>query len=309
MPEGCKTPFRKPLDIEEGLININESILSMNELMSSMVNMQGSSIELLSMLVQASRRDLLARKYDTGIQTIETAVTTVIPAEDSRYTQHSVYEEMTRTAPVLYLINLGPGNMYIRTSGNGEDFSSIEYAVFEGGVTSFYDVYEARVRSPVAGTKYILTEHYSSLGNTYSTLNRPVEPDALTVVATYGGGTYPGDILQAGGANSTISFDITGFANIAKLTQATITQLAVGASNYTLEIWERRTYNPAARADLYLRTWSRDYNVSEDSDIIDPITLYFDRDSNAELHVRIVNNAGGTASEFAVSFKAFVNPA
>ena len=308
MPEGCKTPFRKPIDIGEGLVAINESILSMNELMSSMVDMQGSSTELLSMLVQASRRDLLTRKYDTGIQTIATAVATEIPAEDSRYVQHSVYGEMTRTAPVLYLINLGSGNMYIRTSSNGEDFSSIEHAVFEGGVTSFYDVHEARVRSPVAGTRYILTEHYSALGNTYSTLNRPVEPDALTVVATYGGGAYPGDILAAGGANSTISFDITGFANIAKLTQATITQLTAGVSNYTLEIWERSTYNPAARADLYLRTWSRDYNVSEDSDIIDPITLYFDRDSNAELHLRLVNNAGGTPSDFAVSFKAFVNP-
>lgn len=313
MGDDCQTPFKgkdvPPPSSFPSLEGISSALDEMNSSMLSVIDNQISSIELLDLLVIAQRQNIFNRLFDTGIQTIATAVTTDPGQADSiLYTSHDVYAEMQRVAPVLYLVNLGPGTMYARVSDNGVDFSSSEYAVFEGGIIELYNVYEIRVRSPVAGTRYVVTEHKTSLGNTYSTLNRPITLDALAVVATYGEGAYVGNVLQAGGANSTISFDITGFANIAKLTQAVVTQRVAGAANFTLEIWERDTYVPATRADLYMRIWTRDYAVDEDSDIIDPITLYFDRDSSAELHVRLVNNAGGQASEFDLSFKAFINP-
>ena len=105
-------------------------------------------------------------------------------------------------------------------------------------------------------------------------------------------------------------FDITDFANNAKILQVVITQLTSGAANYTFEIWEKdsSSYSVTDRGHLYLRTYSRDFTVSEDSDIIEPSLLYVDRDSTKELHCRLVNNAGGTASDFSVNIKAEGNP-
>lgn len=225
------------------------------------------------------------------------------------YTQVGINNIIHRNTPVLYVTNYGPGILYVRVArGDGSSFSQVEIPIFESGYKVFYDVFEIRVRSPVVDTRYAASEFPNEIGDSYSTLNRPITIDALAVVGTYGGGAYPGDILAAGGANSTISFDITGFANIAKLTQAVVTQRVAGAADFTLEIWEQAVYNPATRADLYLRTWTRDYIVDEDSDVLDPITLYFDRDVASELHVRLVNHVGGQPSEFDLSFKAFVNP-
>ena len=105
-------------------------------------------------------------------------------------------------------------------------------------------------------------------------------------------------------------FDIIDFADNAKILQVTITQLTSGAANYTFEIWEKDSsnYSVTDRGHLYLRTYSRDFTVSEDSDIIEPSLLYVDRDNTKELHCRLVNNAGGTASDFSVNIKAEGNP-
>ena len=107
-----------------------------------------------------------------------------------------------------------------------------------------------------------------------------------------------------------VSFNIIEFSNTAKILQITITQLTAGAANYTFEIWEKNSngYNTTDRATLYLRTYSRDFTVSEDSDIIEPSLLYIDRDNTKELHCRLVNNAGGTSSDFSINVKAEGNP-
>lgn len=112
-----------------------------------------------------------------------------------------------------------------------------------------------------------------------------------------------GGNLAANG--SAKEFDITGFTNSAMIRQVTVTQLTAGTANYTFEIWEKDSngYNPASRTNLYLRVYSRTFTVDEDSDIIVPELLYVDRDETSELHCRLVNNAGGTASDFDVSIK------
>lgn len=105
-------------------------------------------------------------------------------------------------------------------------------------------------------------------------------------------------------------FDVIDFANNAKILQIIITQLTSGAADYTFEIWEKNSnnYSVTDREHLYLRTYSRDFTVSEDSDIIEPSLLYVDRDNTKELHCRLVNNAGGTASDFSINIKAEGNP-
>lgn len=124
------------------------------------------------------------------------------------------------------------------------------------------------------------------------------EVDVIDALAINSGG----DIAANGSA---VEFDITGFVNSAKIQQVTITQKTAGTANYTFEIWEKDSdgYDPATRADLIYRVYSRDFSEDEDSDLIVPYLLYVDRDSSSELHCRLVNNVGGTASDFDVSIK------
>lgn len=111
-----------------------------------------------------------------------------------------------------------------------------------------------------------------------------------------------GDLAANGSAKE---FDITGFVNSARIIQVTVTQLTVGTANYTFEIWEKDAsgYDPTTRVDLIYRVYSRDFTESEVSDLIVPCLLYVDRDGSSELHCRLVNNVGGTASDFDVSIK------
>ena len=101
-----------------------------------------------------------------------------------------------------------------------------------------------------------------------------------------------------------LSFDITGFVDAAYIRQILVTQLTAGAANYTIEIWETDTYNPATRSDLIRRIFSRDVLTDEWSELIEDVLLYVDRDMTNELHMRIVNNVGGTASDFDVAVKS-----
>ena len=111
-----------------------------------------------------------------------------------------------------------------------------------------------------------------------------------------------GDLAANGSAKE---FDITGFVNSARIIQVTVTQLTTGTANYTFEIWEKDAsgYDPTTRADLIYRVYTRTFTKDEVSDLIVPYLLYVDRDGSSELHCRLVNNTGGTASDFDVSIK------
>lgn len=116
-----------------------------------------------------------------------------------------------------------------------------------------------------------------------------------------------GGNLAADGSD--VEFDITGFTNIANILEVLVVQLTAGNPNYTVEIWEKDSsgYNPATRSDLYLNRYSRDYDQPDEThvnNIIDQGLIYIDRDGTQELHMRIINNAGGTASDFDVSVRA-----
>lgn len=116
-----------------------------------------------------------------------------------------------------------------------------------------------------------------------------------------------GGNLAADGSD--VEFDITGFTNKANILEVLIVQLTAGTPNYTVEIWEKDSsgYNPAIRADMYLNRYSRDFDQTDEShvnNIIDQGLTYVDRDSTSELHMRIINNIGGTASDFDVSVRA-----
>lgn len=243
--------------------------------------------------------------YDSGLQTLIYAITSqpeidnTIPSNGG-YKRDRVFENLGRMSPLIYVANYGPGAIYTISSHDGNSYTSNESVIYEGGIKVFYNVYELRTRSPIANTKYSVSESKQSIKDTGSSIDRVMVRENLTI--------NNGANIAANG--SAVEFDLTNFTNTAKILQVTVTQLTAGASVYTVEIWEKdgAGYNPATRADLYLRVYSRDFTVDEDSDIIDPYMIYTDRDETSELHMRLVNNVGGTASDFAVSVKALGTP-
>lgn len=120
-----------------------------------------TSIELLQELVRASETELVELKFDTGIRTLAISILND-PGPDNvsatGYTREPVWDILNRTSPELYVVNLGPGTIFLRISRDGKVFSQAESVIFEGEVKTFYDVYEVRLRSPTADTQYIITE-------------------------------------------------------------------------------------------------------------------------------------------------------
>ena len=136
-----------------------------------------------------------------------------------------------------------------------------------------------------------------------SVVIRSITGEPVSEISTIEAQAINGGDLAANG--SAKEFDITGFVNSAKIQQVTITQLTSGTADYTFEIWEKDAsgYDPLIRSDLIYRVYSRTFTKSEESDLIVPYLLYVDRDSSSKLHCRLVNNVGGTASDFDVSIK------
>jgi len=106
------------------------------------------------------------------------------------------------------------------------------------------------------------------------------------------------------------AFDVKTGCNWAKIRSIKIVQLIAGAMNITFEIWEKDSsgYNPVQRSDFYKRILRRNINQGAEEgaeylEIINPELLFHDRDLSGELHCRLVNNAGGTASDFALVVK------
>lgn len=131
------------------------------ELLKAIVEAQRVMIEQLQTLVKASETELVDLKLDTGIKTLTNAVAAepnIDNVSATGYTQELIFPVLQRLSPELYVINLGPGTIFVRASKNGSDFS-LQSPVFEGDNKTFYDVFELRLRSPTASTQYIVTEN------------------------------------------------------------------------------------------------------------------------------------------------------
>ena len=105
-------------------------------------------------------------------------------------------------------------------------------------------------------------------------------------------------------------FDIKMGCNWAKVRQVKLVQLSEGPMNVTFELWEKDSsgYDSADRSTFYLRNLRRTIvqtpeQGAEFLEILNPELLYFDRDKSGELHCRIMNHDGGTASDFAIIIK------
>lgn len=95
-----------------------------------------------------------------------------------------------------------------------------------------------------------------------------------------------------------------------KIAYIKIVALTAGKMVIDFDIWESSDYNPADRTDLYLRRLRRNIELTavqggEYGEALSPMIPYKDRDAVDEertynLHCRLRNATGGTASDFAV---------
>lgn len=105
-----------------------------------------------------------------------------------------------------------------------------------------------------------------------------------------------------------IEFDIALGSDEAIIQQVNITQLTGTTADYTIEIWGKDAsgYDPAVTTERYLRIWARDIDETSYNENIDGGLIYNDRDASDELHMRLINNSGGTTSAFNISVVATI---
>lgn len=122
--------------------------------------------------------------------------------------------------------------------------------------------------------------------------------------------------LAAGGAGSTVNFDLPIISKFCKIVSIKIVQLTAGAVEINFSIWESTAArgDPANRNNLYQQILTRRISLVAgvgaqygESLAGDPMP-YYERDADDEertrrLHCRLENFAGGTVSDFAVSIK------
>lgn len=75
------------------------------------------------------------------------------------YDQHQIHQILKRNSPSISIVNDGASTIYILSSSDGKGWSASENVIFTGEAREFYDIYELRVRCPVANNAYRVTEY------------------------------------------------------------------------------------------------------------------------------------------------------
>lgn len=140
------------------LNNLNNSLDGIKSLLQKLLENSDKQVE-----------KNLTGKFDTGIQTLANAVTFIPPEDDvsdtgvNGYTRVAVWDILERLSQTIYALNQGPGTIFVRKSNDGKTFSAVEIPVFAGERHTFNDVYEFRIRTDLAGTRYRITEYETAL--------------------------------------------------------------------------------------------------------------------------------------------------
>lgn len=100
-------------------------------------------------------------RYYDHTATIDNAVPSPIPAEDPLYNKEEIYKFTRRHADKVWVINDGAANLYIRYSSgvDGVESFSDENLIYPGDYKVYYNVFELRLRSPLAGLPYRVSEY------------------------------------------------------------------------------------------------------------------------------------------------------
>ena len=111
-------------------------------------------------------------KYESGMQTITTATTQpdtigTWPPDESYPNKELVRERtrselypMGRNAVKLYVVNYGPGKIYVVSTTDGVAWNYSESILLEGDLNVFTNVYALAIRTDSANTKYRASEYH-----------------------------------------------------------------------------------------------------------------------------------------------------
>lgn len=108
----------------------------------------------------------IKERYHSGIQTISSVTTDTYPVEIN-ILESLAQEDNGRPGhipKVLYLVNLGPGNIFTKVSSDGVEYNNNEIKCKPSIVTELYNVYKVKLRTDYANTSYVLTEFKQSIG-------------------------------------------------------------------------------------------------------------------------------------------------
>lgn len=110
-------------------------------------------------LLEVSNKPVRYNNYYDNSSTITTAtVTKPADSDSSGYTSINLWQLLERNSPRLTIYNDGPGTLYIIISHISNQFSN-EFPLYEGEAKTYLDVREIKLRSPIAGCAYRLTEY------------------------------------------------------------------------------------------------------------------------------------------------------
>lgn len=123
-----------------------------------------SSVKELKLGQQAINKGLITtnkyeKYYDISNTILVATATDPGNQDDTIYQQERVYEALQRNASILNVANDGTSNLFVRIGHGGTQTFSPEQIIYPGDVKTYYNVYELRLRSPLAGLPYRVSEY------------------------------------------------------------------------------------------------------------------------------------------------------
>ncbi len=101
-------------------------------------------------------------------------------ANSASYNRERIYEILERNAEKLLVKNDGGDTIFIVISHNGGASFSKEEPIYPGEIKRYFNVYELKLRSPTAGTKYRVMEY--DLSSNCNEVANPVMPATSVII-------------------------------------------------------------------------------------------------------------------------------
>jgi hypothetical protein len=100
-------------------------------------------------------------RYYDRTTTIQNAVPNSLPAEDPLYNREEFYRYARRNADKLWVVNDGAADLFVRytSSDEGVESFSEENVIHPNDSKVYYNVFELRLRSPLMGLPYRISEN------------------------------------------------------------------------------------------------------------------------------------------------------
>ncbi len=228
------------------------------------------------------------------------------------YSREAIYESLRRNASRIVIRNQGPGDLYVIYSSAGtNEFTTNESYIQEGDSEAFFNVYEARLRSPTANLQYDITETEIPVATT--TITRAEKIETYNSISTV-------DFIGAIPINAMITSNITPPLLSNKYTIRGINIQSVQQIDFDLiffssavfdtpGVLDTDTFLDSAELDMTVFPTFRINNLNQwRLAISDLVILYEDTDLTNTLHVGLLNlgpipKLAGAAGAVQIDFK------